>query len=98
MGKWLPSHVKYANLCLDTCHYNFVLLILTGFVSIPHTQFIDMLAYKCELTGIETFLAEESFISKTSFLDLEPVKDTTPIGQALCCGYSHTRVDEPSYS
>ena len=45
-----------------------------AFVSIPHAQFIDMLAYKCKLAGIKMILTEESYTSKTSFLDLEPIK------------------------
>lgn len=45
-----------------------------AFVSIPHAQFIDMLAYKCELSGIKIIPTEESYTSKTSFLDLEPVE------------------------
>ncbi|MHC1733379.1 MAG: RNA-guided endonuclease InsQ/TnpB family protein [Bacteroidales bacterium] len=44
-----------------------------AFVSIPHAQLIDMLAYKCELVGIKLIVTEESYTSKCSFLDLEPV-------------------------
>ena len=56
----------------------FVTLLMVAhnqtFVQIPHTQFIDMLAYKSALVGIQVVITEEAYTSKTSFLDLEPVK------------------------
>ncbi|MBU0495100.1 MAG: transposase [Chloroflexi bacterium] len=42
------------------------------FASVPHARFVDMLAYKAELVGIQVVLVEESYTSKTSFLDWEP--------------------------
>ncbi len=45
-----------------------------NFVSIPHAIFIKMLAYKCSLEGIHVKLQEESYTSKCSFLDLEPIE------------------------
>jgi putative transposase len=45
-----------------------------SFVSIPHARFIDMIIYKCKLVGIETFLTEESYTSKCSFIDVEEMK------------------------
>jgi len=44
-----------------------------NFVSIPHARFIDMLAYKAELVGIAVHTTEESYTSKCSFLDQEPI-------------------------
>src|SRR5579859_7276060 len=44
-----------------------------NFVNIPHAQFIQMLCYKATLVGIKVILSEESYTSKCSFLDLEPV-------------------------
>ena len=44
------------------------------FVNIPHQRFIQMLTYKAELVGINVILNEESYTSKTSFLDNEPVQ------------------------
>jgi IS605 OrfB family transposase len=44
-----------------------------NFVSIPHAQFIDMLTYKAQLVGIRVVVAEESYTSKCSFLDLEDI-------------------------
>lgn len=45
-----------------------------NFVSIPHSRFVGMLAYKCERRGIEVRLQQESYTSKCSFLDLESVE------------------------
>jgi len=44
-----------------------------NFVFIPHTCFVQMLCYKAELVGIQAIVTEESYTSKCSFLDLEPV-------------------------
>jgi putative transposase len=44
------------------------------FVAIPHARFIEMLAYKAELLGIQVIITEESYTSKCSFLDNEPMK------------------------
>ena len=44
-----------------------------NFVSIPHARFIELLTYKCELLGIRVILTEESYTSKCSFLDNEPI-------------------------
>jgi putative transposase len=44
-----------------------------NFVFVPHARFIQMLQYKAELVGIRVLVGEESYTSKCSFLDLEPV-------------------------
>ena len=44
------------------------------FVSIPFSQFIHMLTYKAKLVGICVVMQEESYTSKCSFLDLEPIR------------------------
>ncbi len=44
-----------------------------NFVFIPHARFIAMLRYKAELVGVQVMVSEESYTSKCSFLDLEPV-------------------------
>jgi len=49
-----------------------------NFVSIPHARFIDMLTYKAELVGIQVELQEESYTSKASFLDLDPIPTYKP--------------------
>ena len=43
------------------------------FVFIPHSKFISMLQYKCRLKGINVLLREESYTSKSSFLDKDPL-------------------------
>jgi IS605 OrfB family transposase len=44
-----------------------------NFVQIPHARFISMLTYKAELVGIKVKLTEESYTSKASLLDLDPL-------------------------
>jgi putative transposase len=44
-----------------------------NFVFVPHARFIEMLRYKAELVGIHVVVSEESYTSKCSFLDLEPI-------------------------
>ncbi len=44
------------------------------FVQIPHDRFIEMLAYKAQLVGIKVIVTEESYTSKCSFLDHEPIR------------------------
>ena len=44
------------------------------FVSIPHSRLISQLQYKCELVGIEVTITEESYTSKCSFLNMEPIE------------------------
>ncbi len=49
-----------------------------NFVSIPHARFIEMLTYKAELVGIQVEVREESYTSKASFLDLDPIPNYKP--------------------
>jgi putative transposase len=49
-----------------------------NFVSIPHARFIDMLTYKAALVGITVEVTEESYTSKASFLDLDPIPTYKP--------------------
>jgi putative transposase len=44
-----------------------------NFVCIPHARLIEMLTYKASLVGIKVELQEESYTSKASFLDLDPL-------------------------
>ncbi len=44
-----------------------------NFVQIPHARFITMLTYKAELVGIRVKVTEESYTSKASLLDLDPL-------------------------
>ena len=43
------------------------------FVQIPHARFIDQLTYKAKLVGINVIMQEESYTSKASFLDGDPI-------------------------
>jgi putative transposase len=43
------------------------------FVQIPHARFIDLLTYKAQLAGIAIIVQEESYTSKASFLDDDPL-------------------------
>lgn len=43
------------------------------FVQIPHARFIDQLTYKARLVGIQVIIQEESYTSKASFLDSDPI-------------------------
>jgi IS605 OrfB family transposase len=49
-----------------------------NFVQIPHARFIQMLTYKAELVGITVLLTEESYTSKASFLDHDPLPVRKP--------------------
>nr|DAN50261.1 MAG TPA: endonuclease [Caudoviricetes sp.] len=44
-----------------------------SFVTIPFLTFVQQLEYKCKLEGINVILTEESYTSKCSFLDNEPL-------------------------
>ena len=44
-----------------------------NFVAIPHGRFIEMLIYKAQLVGIQVKITEESYTSKASFLDADPL-------------------------
>ncbi len=43
------------------------------FVQLPHARFSEMLLYKAELVGIQVVFQEESYTSKASFLDNDPI-------------------------
>ena len=45
-----------------------------SFTQIPHARLIDQLTYKCQLAGIKVVVTEESYTSKCSALDLEPIQ------------------------
>lgn len=44
-----------------------------NFVQIPYYKLLNMLTYKCEMHGISLNITEESYTSKCSFLDDEPL-------------------------
>ena len=45
-----------------------------SFVNIPHARLIDMITYKSKIVGIDVIVTEESYTSKCSFIDSEPIK------------------------
>jgi putative transposase len=49
-----------------------------NFVQIPHARFIEILTYKASLVGIQVEIQEESYTSKASFLDLDPIPTYKP--------------------
>lgn len=58
-----------------------------NFVQIPHARFIQMLEYKCSLNGIRVILTEESYTSKCSFIDNEPIcKHEVYMGKRIARG------------
>jgi putative transposase len=69
-----------------------------SFVSIPHGQLIDMLTYKGLLTGISIIVREESYTSRSSFLDGDFIPDYgnkpqgwKPSGKRICRGLYRTK-------
>ena len=57
------------------------------FVQLPHARFIDQLMYKARLVGIQVILQEESYTSKASFLDNDPLPT-----------YQADRAEQPVFS
>ena len=49
-----------------------------NFVGIPHAWLIEMITYKAALVGITVEVTEESYTSKASFLDLDPIPTYKP--------------------
>lgn len=45
-----------------------------NFIYIPHSRFVEMLRYKCEVKGIRVIVHEEKYTSKCSFLDNESIE------------------------
>jgi putative transposase len=55
-----------------------------AFVSIPYLKLIGMIQYKAQNVGIELIITEESYTSKTSFLDQEyPEKKEVYLGKRI---------------
>jgi putative transposase len=65
-----------------------------NFVQVPHARFIAMLSYKAELVGIQVKITEESYTSKASFLDADPLPD---YGAADVPTFSGRRVQRGLY-
>jgi len=53
-----------------------------NFVQVPHVRFIAMLSYKAALVGVQLHITEESYTSKASFCDLDPLPIFSPVQTA----------------
>ncbi len=62
-----------------------------SFVNIPHSRFIEMLNYKCEIEGINVILQEESYTSKASFLNLDFIPTYGKNDKSGFSGYRYRR-------
>src|SRR5260370_30063037 len=67
-----------------------------NFVQIPHARFIAMLTYKAELVGIRVEVTEESYTSKASLIDLDPLP-VRKSGDATTYTFSGKRVKRGLY-
>ena len=62
-----------------------------NFVSIPFSHLIEKIEYKAKMVGIETIVTEESYTSKCSSYDLEPIqKHETYVGKRTKRGLFRT--------
>ena len=65
-----------------------------NFVQIPYSKLINMLKYKCKKQGIQVILNEESYTSKSSFIDNEEIKKhKTYLGERIKRGLYKTSKD-----
>ena len=65
------------------------------FVQIPHSKLVDLIKYKAEELGIEVIVREESYTSKASALDFDPMPEKYQEG--LKCRFSGKRVKRGLY-
>jgi putative transposase len=64
---------------------------MVDFAPIPYTRFTQMLVYKAQLVGIHVLTVNESYTSKVSFVDREPVlKQTEYRGERIKRGLYKT--------
>ena len=66
------------------------------FVQLPHARFLAMLEYKAKLAGIRVIVQEESYTSKASFLDSDPLPIYDPKREAQL-RFSGKRVERGLY-
>ena len=62
-----------------------------NFIQIPHSRFIQMIQYKCEKEGIRVILQEESYTSKSSFLNLDLIPVYGDKTEKQFSGYRQSR-------
>ena len=58
-----------------------------NFVGIPHARLIEMIEYKARLVGMKVIVREESYTSRSNFLNLDPI----PV-------YGHTGANDVTFS
>ncbi|TDL71200.1 transposase [Rhodococcus qingshengii] len=61
------------------------------FIQIPYSTFIEMIRYKAERKGIQVIDREESYTSKSSFLNHDPIPTFGEEHQTIFSGYRSTR-------
>jgi putative transposase len=67
------------------------------FVQIPHARLIHMLTYKAQLVGMRVEITEESYTSKASLLDLDPLPVRNTGEEASRYTFSGRRVKRGLY-
>jgi putative transposase len=61
------------------------------FIQIPYATFIGMIRYKAERHGIQVIVREESYTSKSSFLNHDPIPTYGEEHQSNFSGYRSSR-------
>ncbi|WHZ00445.1 transposase [Neobacillus sp. YX16] len=61
------------------------------FIQIPYTTFIEMIRYKAERKGVQVIDRDESYTSKSSFLNHDPIPTYGEEHQTIFSGYRSTR-------
>jgi putative transposase len=61
------------------------------FIQIPYATFIEMIRYKAERKGVQVIDREESYTSKSSFLNHDPIPTFGEEHQTIFSGYRSTR-------
>jgi putative transposase len=61
------------------------------FIQIPYAPFIEMIRYKAERKGVQVIDREESYTSKSSFLNQDPIPKFGEDHQTTFSGYRSTR-------
>jgi len=54
---------------------------------VPHARFIELLACKAQLVGIQVVVTEESYTSRASFLDADPLPVYGAAGRRTFSGW-----------
>ncbi len=67
-----------------------------NFVQIPHNKLIEMLSYKAGMVGMKVIVTEESYTSKASFIDNDPIPVYQP-GEKNQSSFSGKRVKRGLY-